>query len=172
MKISYFFENFLKNQNKYIIILKIAFLFAFFALMGAYIAEYIFDLQPCILCLYQRKPYFAIVILTLIFLLFKKLKKYYSIAIYLIFLLFLVNFLIAFYHSGVELHLFQGPKSCVVSDNLNDIDNLEDLKNKILETRAIRCDKPEFYFLGLTMTNWNLIYCLIFFGVFFKLKRK
>ncbi|MFZ9470707.1 MAG: disulfide bond formation protein B, partial [Rickettsiales bacterium] len=33
---------------------------SFLALLLAYISEFVFNFQPCILCYYQRKPYFAI----------------------------------------------------------------------------------------------------------------
>ena len=35
-----------------------------FALVFAYVLQFVFDYQPCILCLYQRLPFFAIIALS------------------------------------------------------------------------------------------------------------
>lgn len=132
---------------------------SFLALLLAYISEFVFNLQPCILCYYQRKPYFAILfIVALVF----WLKKYQKIGAILCAILFLVNAGIAFYHSGVEQKFFKGPTTCS-SQNLNNITDLKEFEMAILSTKAVRCDEPEFYFLNLTMANWNLIYSLVLF---------
>lgn len=141
------------------------------ALTGAYISQYIFNLQPCILCLYQRKPFFVIIALTSLALFFLKSEKIKKITIYLCALLLLINAAIAIYHAGVEKKIFQGPTTCS-SENLNNIDNLEDLKEALSKTKAIRCDEPAFVFLGLSMAGWNVIYCLgLFFMVVFLSKK-
>ena len=83
----------------------------------------------------------------------------------------LINCAISFYHVGVEKKIFQGPTTCS-SENLNNIDNLEDLKEALSKTKAIRCDEPSFVFLGLSMAGWNVIYCLgLFFMVVFLSKK-
>lgn len=70
---------------------------------------------------------------------------------------FFINAGIAFYHSGVEFKWFDGPKTCA-TQNLENISDLEQLRQTILSTKAIRCDEPQFYFLKLTMANWNFLY--------------
>lgn len=145
-----------QNAAKLIIIL--ALFSAALALLSAYIAEFVFGFAPCILCYYQRKPFFIIMIIGLIFLGFeKKLKKYSNLVIYLIFLSIISNICLAFYHSGVEIKIFAGPTTCDVGTSLN-IDDLEQLKKALLKTKAVKCDEPQFYLLNLTMANWNLIY--------------
>lgn len=141
------------------------------AITGAYISQYIFDLQPCILCFYQRKPFFAIIALTFFALFFLKSEKIKKITIYLCALLLLINAAIAIYHVGVEKKIFQGPTTCS-SENLNDIDNLEDLKEALSKTKAIRCDEPAFLFLGISMAGWNVVYCLGLFSFVIFLQRK
>ncbi len=129
------------------------------ALLFAYISQFIFNYQPCILCLYERKPFFAIIALTALALLFFKTKKFQKIAFYFCIIFLIINAGIAFYHVGVEQKIFQGPSTCS-SQNLDEITDLEELKNALLATKAVRCDEPQFFFLNLSMAAWNLIYCL------------
>ena len=157
---NFFLEKFKKDLAKNYLFLSL--LASFLALISAYISQYIFGFEPCILCYHQRKPFFIIIIISLIFLLIKKLKKYQKIGVILCALFFLIDAGIAFYHSGVELKIFAGPDSCS-STNFDDIQNIEQLRVAMLATKAIRCDEPQFYFLKLTMANWNFIYCFALF---------
>ncbi len=154
---NFFLEKFKKDLAKNYLFL--ALFSSFVALISAYISQYIFGFEPCVLCYHQRKPFFIIIIIALFFLLIKKLKKYQKIGAILCALTFFINAGIAFYHSGVEMKIFAGPDSCS-SSNFDNIDNIEQLREALLKTKAIRCDEPQFYFLNLTMANWNFIYCL------------
>ncbi len=141
-------------------LLLLLFCVAGFALILAYISQFIFDYQPCILCVYQRWPFFAIIAVSGIALGFFKLKKLKnSLFFFCVFLLF-CNAALAFYHSGVEKKIFKGPANCSVL-SLEKIEDLEELRTAILNTKAVRCDEPNFKFLHLSMANWNLIYCLV-----------
>ena len=135
------------------------FLAAATALISAYIAQYILDYQPCILCLHQRKPFFAIIALTLLSLVFFKSKKAQKFSLFLCILFLGINVALAFYHVGVEQKIFRGPSTCQ-STNLDKIESLEELKIALMGTKAVRCDEPSFIFLGLSMAAWNLLYCL------------
>ena len=155
-KLKFILEKFTKDLSKNYLFL--AFFTSFLALISAYISQYIFGFEPCILCYHQRKPFFIIIVISLIFLLIKKLKNYQKIGVILCALAFLINAGIAFYHSGVEIKIFAGPDSCS-SKNFDNIDDIEQLRIAMLATKAIRCDEPQFYFLNLTMANLNFIYC-------------
>jgi disulfide bond formation protein DsbB len=134
-------------------------LYSSIALIAAYISQFGFDYQPCILCFYQRKPFFAVIALAAIALTFFKSEKSQKIAFFFCIFFLLINFGIASYHVGVEQKIFQGPTTCS-SENLEGLDNLEDLKNALLHTKAVRCDTPSFVLLGLSMAAWNALYCL------------
>ena len=133
------------------------------ALILAYISQYIFDYQPCILCFYQRKPFFAVIAFAIIGLFFSKSQKSQKITVFLCAISLLINCVIAFYHVGVEQKIFKGPSTCS-SASLEKITNLEDLKNAFAKTKSIRCDEPSFVFLKLSMAAWNFIYCLGLLG--------
>lgn len=128
------------------------------ALTSAYISQFIFNYQPCILCLYQRKPFFAVIALTTLALLFFKSEKFCKIAFFTSVIFLIINSAIATYHVGVEQKIFKGPSTCS-SQNLNEIDNIEELKTALLHTKAVRCDEPQFFFMKLSMAAWNAIYC-------------
>jgi disulfide bond formation protein DsbB len=151
------FEKFKKDFVKNYLFL--AFFSSLVALISAYISQYIFGFEPCVLCFHQRKPFFIIIVISLFFLLIKKLKNYQKIGAILCASAFFINAGIAFYHSGVELKIFAGPDSCS-SSNFDNINDVEQLRITMLATKAIRCDEPQFYFLNLTMANWNFIYCI------------
>ena len=62
IKITKFFqEKFKKDLAKNYLFL--AFLASFVALISAYISQYIFGFEPCVLCYHQRKPFFVIIII-------------------------------------------------------------------------------------------------------------
>ncbi len=130
------------------------------ALIFAYISQYFFHYQPCSLCFYQRKPFFAIIAAAVLTLTYFKSEKSKRVALYLCTFFLFINCAVAIYHSGVERKIFRGPTTCS-SENLNKIDNLEDLKNALMKTKSVRCDEPSFVFLGLSMANWNVLYCLM-----------
>ena len=167
---NFFLEKFKKDLAKNYLFL--ALFSSFVALIAAYISQYIFGFEPCVLCYHQRKPFFIIIAIALFFLLIKKLKKYQKIGAILCALTFFINAGIAFYHSGVEIKIFAGPDSCS-SSNFDNIDNIEQLREALFKTKAIRCDEPQFYFLNLTMANWNFIYCifLLIILLFYKFKK-
>jgi len=134
---------------------------AIFALGFAYISQYFFDYQPCILCYHQRKPFFAIIPICLFGLFVLKSKNSQKYLTAFCALLLLINTAIAFYHSGVENKIFAGPSTCSSVSNLNQITDLNELAQALENTKAIRCDEPQFIFLKLSMAEWNVLYCLI-----------
>lgn len=140
------------------------------ALIFAYISQFGFDLQPCILCLYQRKPFFAIIALAIIAIVFFKSEQSKKIAFFFCIFFLLINVGIATYHVGVEQKIFQGPTTCS-SENLNDLENLDELREALMKTKAIRCDVPSFVFLGLSMAAWNVIFCLGLILISIRLKK-
>ena len=145
-------------ENKHLLILLT--FYSLIALICAYIAQHVFDFQPCILCLYQRAPFFLLIIICATCLTFR-LKKFEKIALFLSILLLIANSTLAFYQVGVEKKIFQGPTNCQTSNDLNKITDLEELKKEISQIRAVRCDKPSFVIFGLSMAFFNAIYCLI-----------
>jgi disulfide bond formation protein DsbB len=135
---------------------------AFSALFFAYISQYYFNFQPCNLCLHERKPFFLIIAICLLILVFFNNKKAKKFAILLSALLLLINASIAIYHVGVEQKIFKLSEGCA-STIPTDVDSIETLKALLAQAPSARCDEPEFFFIGLSMAAWNVIYCLALF---------
>lgn len=129
------------------------------ALIGAYISQYAFDLQPCILCFYQRKPFFAVAVLTGLALFIPQLKKRQQLIIMISMLLLMVNAFLALYHAGVEKKIFTGPAYC--TDITIAVTDIEELRQALAASQIVRCDQPSFIFLNISMAGWNVIYCLL-----------
>ena len=137
-----------------------------FALVFAYVLQFVFDYQPCILCLYQRLPFFAIIALSAVGLaLFNSNKFVKVVALCCVFLL-TINIGISLYHVAVEQKFIEGPTVCESSSSLNTASSVDDLKTELLKTKSVRCDEPQISFLELSMAAWNAIYCilLVFFS--------
>jgi len=158
----------IKINNKLILIF--LFLTSFIALLAAYISQYFFHLQPCVLCIYQRIPFFLVIFITL-FALIKNQDNWQKNIIKISLFLLLINALLATYHVGVEQGIFIFDECSDLSSNLN---NLNDLKDYLFQAKAIRCDEPQFTLFKISMAGWNIIYCLgiIFITIFAKKRIK
>jgi disulfide bond formation protein DsbB len=148
----YFFKIWGKQKT-----LLMIFVFSFLPLLFVYIAQYAFEMTPCNLCLWQRKPLIIIFFLSTLALTRRKGKKLtISISIVLV----IVNIFISFYHVGVENKIFSVPKSC---ETINfSTDNVKKLEELITNTPATRCDKPVYIFGKISMALANFIYSICF----------
>lgn len=149
-----------KLLSCHVIILGGIVLVSLFSLAAALIAEVVFGLEPCILCVYQRGPFALAIVLGLIGLIYRKSARP---MIMLSGLGFLANSAIAFYHSGVELKWWRSAvEGCAVP---NFGDNEQTMLENILSAPPARCDEIPWAdpLLGLSMANYNVILC---FGLF------
>ncbi len=131
-----------------------------FSLGVAFIAQYIFGLEPCILCLYQRVPFAIVIALGLIGLALHKNARGQGVILLLSSMTFFTNAALAAYHTGVERHWWRSIfESCAVPD-LGDDPNA--ILENILKAPSVRCDEIAWAdpILSLSMTNYNVIWCL------------
>jgi disulfide bond formation protein DsbB len=124
------------------------------SLIAAYVSEHVFGLLPCVLCIYQRIPYFVIIGVCVLSMFVEGQKRAVLLAIAGI--TFWVGAGIAFFHVGVEQGVFVLEEGCV--DSLSEIGSLEALRNAIVGKPAAPCDEPAFVFLGLSMAGWNFFF--------------
>ncbi len=132
------------------------------SLSMALIAQYVFGLEPCILCVIQRWPYAIIIALgVLAFVISFKCKKGTSFLMGAIGITFIANSIIAFYHTGVEQHWWKSfLEGCDVPDMIGNMDKiLEEIQNR---TEAVPCDEIPWAdpILNLSMANYNIVFCL------------
>ncbi len=126
------------------------------ALAAALASEHLGGLRPCILCLYQRWPYVAAILLGLSGLVLRDRPQPLRGVLALAGIAFLVGAGIAAFHVGVEQHWWEGTASC--GGTLETGLTLEELREKLLGTPVVRCDEVAFALFGISMAGYNLIY--------------
>jgi disulfide bond formation protein DsbB len=122
------------------------------ALAFAFVAQYAFGLEPCVLCLYQRWPYAAAILLMGVAVARPAPR---SRLLLLAALVFAVGGGIGAYHVGVEQHWWAGTEACQGGGAAQTV---EELRRQLLGRRPVRCDEPSFVFLGLSMAGWNVVF--------------
>ncbi len=130
-------------------------------ILSALVAEYVFGLQPCDLCLKQRHPYYLIIfILALIFFipLLNKLLMYAIVQLSTIYGIFY-----SVWHVGVENNLIEGPAGC--SAGLTKSSSTLDLKEQIFNKQVINCDEVIWSFFGFSAASINTMILLFIFVV-------
>jgi disulfide bond formation protein DsbB len=124
-------------------------------------AEYVGDIPPCILCEYQRVPFMAALALGLIGAAFRGVRPIPALSVGGGALAFLTGAGFAAYHSGVERHWWA---SIFAACGTNaKAETLEELTAQILATPVVRCDEIPWKLLGLSITNYNLIWSTALF---------
>ena len=147
-----------KSQKKGLALLLMA---STFALVFAYILQFVFDYQPCILCLYQRLPFFIIIAVSAIGLVLFSSERFVKVVVFFCVMLLAINVGISLYHVAVEQSFVDGPATCDSPSNLTKATSPEELRKELLKTKAIRCDEPQLMFLKLSLAAWNAIYCAL-----------
>ena len=80
------------------------------AISTALIAEFVFDIKPCSMCLKQRYPYYFII---LIYILFQFLPKLSRVLFFLIIQFSTIYGLFySIWHVGIENNFISGPAGC------------------------------------------------------------
>ncbi|PCI56103.1 MAG: disulfide bond formation protein B [Alphaproteobacteria bacterium] len=139
-------------------------LISFASLAAAFIAEGLLELEPCILCIYQRYPFALGLLLGLIGLALRNNKSVAVALLGICSINFLLNSLIAAYHTGVEQHWW---KSAVEGCSVVFLDNshTKSILENIMSAPMGDCSKIPWQdpILGLSMANYNIALC---FGLF------
>ena len=126
-------------------------------LFSAYFIEYGLGYEACNLCLIGRIPYFFIIAFSLIFFLFKKLKKTMLIFISIS---FVSSVLIAFYHVGIERGFFDESLVCQIKGLKQDL-SASELLREFENIKSKSCKNVNFKIFGLSLATINLFISLI-----------
>ncbi len=142
---------------KPIIVAFLSIALAIISLASALIAEHVFGLLPCNLCLYQRIPYVVIILLGLMAIVSRTARKPYAISMWLTAVTYAVGTYIAAFHTGVERHWWSYASDCTV--NVGDsLDTTESFLAAIKTSPVVRCDEIPWSFLGLSFANYNALF--------------
>ena len=152
--------HFIKNKFT----LNVVLIFSIFALITAYFIQYILNHKPCNLCLIERIPYLAaIVLISLIFI----LNKFEKIISLIVGLFFIFGAIISFYHFGIEQGFFNESLVCDLN-NKNKASSTQDLL-KQLEEQTVSCKDVTFKVLGLSLATFNTIISIILSAIMFRI---
>ena len=137
--------------------------FTILSLSIAYFIQYVLGHKPCNLCIIERIPYIAAVILiSLIFI----LNRYQKIISSLILIFFIFGSVVSFYHFGIEQGFFSESLVCDLG-NSQPI-NKEELLNQLKKAEIVSCKDVTFRFLGLSLATINTIISIILSGIMIK----
>jgi len=133
-------------------------------ILSALFIEFFLKVKPCILCIYQRYPYYIIAFLSLIYFLKKDLK---ILLILLIILTSLTSIILSTYHVGIETGLIEETTSCKTSlnNNLSKDAILKQLESNL----ASSCKEVNFKLFGFSLASINIILSLILTTIYYKI---
>ena len=125
-------------------------------LSSAYSAQYIGGLRPCILCLYERIPWFITGALMLVTILMQFSGPARRMILLTAALALLAGAGLGGYHVGVEEGIFQPPATCGATTTPS---TLNELKALLETTLPPRCDEIPWSLFGISLAGYNAIAC-------------
>lgn len=120
-------------------------------LIGALIFEHGFGMAPCALCIWQRWPHLAAVLLGGIALAFPAAPVLLAGSVAAA-----TSGAIALYHTGVERGWVEGPQACSAAIDFSAL-TAGELLDRVLAAPVVRCDEVAWEMLGLSMASWNAL---------------
>ncbi|HLQ19259.1 MAG TPA: disulfide bond formation protein B [Tabrizicola sp.] len=132
---------------------------------GAFAFQYIGGLAPCQLCLYQRWPHAAAILIGVV-----ALTTGWRGLAWLGVLAALATAAIGVFHVGVEQKWWEGLATCTAGsiEGISAADLLDPSKDV---AAVVRCDEIAWQMLGVSMAGWNVILSLVLAGLWVKAAR-
>ena len=123
-------------------------------LSGALLFQFVGGFAPCSLCIWQRWPHLAVIIMAFIGLRDVTPRS----MLWLIFIAGSASAGLGSYHAGIEYGFWAGPAGC--SANLALDGDITALTQQLLATPMARCDQVAWSLFGLSMAGWNALISL------------
>lgn len=143
------------------------------AIGGAWYSELGLGYVPCMLCLWQRWPYYIaapFAILALVLALRPGQARAVAWLAFGLGLVFLVSTGLGIYHAGVEWKLWAGPDGCG-GRLTTGAPSLDDFRKSLNTARIVLCDQAPMRVLGLSFAGWNAVVSLASAVLFFRASR-
>ena len=131
-------------------------LFSIVAILSAFFMQYILGHAPCKLCIYQRIPYYLIILLGTVTVFFPKILK---LSFFFLILLLITEFLISNYHtlSTYEIISYSGCESAEIPDDI------KQLKEALMsDTLTVSCSNANLKYFGIPLSIYNSFFSLMF----------
>jgi disulfide bond formation protein DsbB len=125
-------------------------------ILSALYIEHVLEIEPCMLCLWQRKPYYIALGFGVLWL---GLQRYHHLFTLVFIVIFLVSCGLGFYHAGAEFGYWAGPTSCGGGKTV--AVNASDLLKSMNDTKVVDCSKVAYRIFGQSLAAWNAIVSLI-----------
>ncbi len=138
------------------LLFNLIFIFSIVSISFALFLEFVLGHDPCKLCVYQRIPYYIIIIIGLLNLLNKKFFNY----LYLIIgILLFIELLLSSYHTLNTFGFveYSGCQSASLPSNINQLK--EALLNDAL---VVDCSNANLKYFGLPLSLYNTLFSLMF----------
>ncbi|AMO72978.1 disulfide bond formation protein B [Sphingorhabdus sp. M41] len=129
----------------------LAFLLPTALLGGALISQYGFGLYPCEMCMWQRWPHLAAIVLALSALLLRARSAALPLVVAAT-MAILTSGLIGGFHAGVEYDWWEGLTSCATN-----IAAGGDMLDSIMNAPLVRCDVAPWTLFGISLAGFNFL---------------
>ncbi|MEM8826789.1 MAG: disulfide bond formation protein B [Pseudomonadota bacterium] len=117
---------------------------------GALLSQHVFGLYPCEMCMWQRWPHVAALILGSLALPFAGGAR--RIILLLAILALLTSGLIGAFHAGVEYDFWTGPTQCLSPPTVSG-----DFMADIMAAPLVRCDTAPWTLFGISLAGYNAL---------------
>lgn len=123
---------------------------SFVMLAGAFAFQYVGGIAPCEMCLWQRWPHAAAILIGI-----AALAVPIRLLPFLGAVAALSTAVIGAFHTGVELGWWEGPSTCTSGPTTGLTP--QQLLDQIMAAPLVRCDEVAWEMFGLSMASWNMI---------------
>ena len=132
------------------------FFFSIVSIFFAFYLQYILGHAPCKLCIYQRVPYYLIIVIGVINLLFNKYLKF---SLFLISVLLLSELFISGYHTLSTFGIIEYT-GCESATLPTDIDKLKEAL--LNDSLVVTCSNANLKFFGIPLSLYNTLFSAFF----------
>ena len=147
------------NNNRFILnsILALSIL----SLAIAFFIQYVLGHEPCNLCLIERIPYIAsLILISLMFI----INKFEKVIAGIVLLFFIFGSVVSFYHVGIEQEFFSESLVCDLGSSNGEISK-EDLLKQLQNKTPISCKDVSIRFFGLSLATINTVISVLLSGI-------
>lgn len=124
-------------------------------LLVALTFQFGFGFLPCQLCIWQRWPYVIVAALAAVAVPFGQMRWMLALLLGAMAMALLFNSGLALYHTGVEQHWWINSFDCGAPATTST--SLADLREQLMATPYVPCDKIPWALFGISMAGYNIV---------------